>query len=64
MANVFALSNETSFIGGGFANSGFEVEIKVLKYWKIYSTVILNGKFEQIIFNGWFSAIEYLYFYY
>ncbi len=54
MANVFALSNETSFMGGGVANSGFDVEINVLKYWKIYSTVILNGKFEQIIFNGWF----------
>ena len=43
---------------------GFDVEIRVLKYWKSSSLVILNGKFAQIILSGWFSAHAYLYFYY
>jgi hypothetical protein len=56
MAKVFALSNYTSLIGGGTAIYGFDVEMSVLKYWKSYSLVILNGKLAQIIFNGWFYA--------
>lgn len=52
MANVLALSNSTSLIGGGMAIYGFDVEIRVLKYWKSSSLVILNGKFAQIILSG------------
>ncbi len=64
MAKVLALSNSTSLIGGGMAIYGFDVEIRVLKYWKSSSLVILNGKFAHIILSGWFSAHAYLYFYY
>ena len=52
IAKVFALSNSTSLIGGGVASSGFEVDIKVLKYWKSSSTVILKGRLLQIILVG------------
>jgi hypothetical protein len=32
IANVLALSNYTSLIGGGVASYGFDVDISVLKY--------------------------------
>lgn len=44
-------------------SSGLEAAMRVLKYRKISSAVILNGKLEQIIFKEWFSASKYLVFY-
>ena len=54
IAKFLALSNYTSTIGGGWANSGFEAAMIVLKYWNNYSAVILKGKLEHIILSGWF----------
>lgn len=39
-------------MGRGIANSGLDAAMTVLKYWKISSRVILNGKFVQIILRG------------
>lgn len=64
MAKVFVLSNSTLLMGRGSASYGFEAAMTVLKYWKSSSRVILNGKFVQMIFKGWFSAIEYVVFSY
>ena len=54
IAKVLVLSKMTSLMGRGMASSGLEEAMTVLKYWKISSSVILNGRLVQIILSGWF----------
>lgn len=59
MAKVLALSNSTSRMGKGIASSGLEAAMTVLKYWKIYSMVMVKGRLLQMSLRGWLSAIAY-----